>query len=285
MKFFKFYLSIIVAIALGACMVSCSDDEDDDESSSVTDDESSSANYAGEIAGTYEGTVSVLFAYISDPMLNTGDVITIEEVNDTTVSITYTGTTWGTGTFDEVAVTKSGSSYVLEGSGALSMASHSGGTTDYDATIEGTITADDDFEITVSVPDVMGGTVITFAPTVIADYVVGDYDGLGTVVFAYGTLDGDTCAISITKNSDTTVDIVYESDTWGTAELTDVEVVESDDAYTLSGTSTIAMASHSGSTTDYDITFDATIVSTDEFEFVIDVPDVMGGTTITVVPL
>lgn len=282
MKFLKLYLSMVVAVALGACMVSCSDDDDEEV---VVED--SSANIAANIVGSYESTASVLFAYITSPMINTGDEVTITRVDNETVSVVYAGTTWGDGTFEAVAVTEADGVYTISGEGTLAVSAH-GSTNDYAATIAGTITSSDDYEIVISVPSVMGGTVITLTATVLADYVLGDYEGANSVVFAYGTMDGDTATVTITKVSSDVVSVVYENDTWGTATFSATTVTEGDGVYVLTADEgTIAMGMPgSGTTSDYAATFSGTINSEDasDFEFVLSVPSVMGGTTITVSP-
>lgn len=273
----KRYHSLLftAALLLSLSLVACSDDDDDDDSSYAL-------TIADYVAGSYEATASASFVYISYDMVNTGDVVTITKSGDETVSITYTGETWGTGTFYDVSVTASGSSYALSGSGTLTMAGHTS-TSDYDATIEATIASSSDFEIIISVPSVMGGTTITLTPTVTADYVVGDHTVYTEVMFTYistpYTFVDET--ISITKAGDESVDVTYSNDTWGDWTVSGATVTATSSGYTIEGSGTAAVASHSGGTSEYDCTLTATLDADGTITELVFTAAFMGTTTIT----
>ena len=265
----------MAAILLSLSFASCDDDDDDDESSTST-------TIADAVVGSYTSTASATFVYISYDMVNTGDLITITKSGDETVDIVYTGQTWGTGSFSDVSVAASGSAYTLSGSGTLTMAGHSS-TSDYDATLEGTITSSSDFEIVISVPSVMGGTTVTLTPTVIADYAVGDHTVYTEVLFTYistpYTFVDET--VSITKASDETVDVSYSNDTWGDWMVSGATVTATSSGYTLEGTGTAAVASHSGGTSEYECTLTATLDSDGTITELVFSAEFMGTTTIT----
>ena len=245
------------------------------------------------LAGTYTGWTSTLFAYITTPMIAQDETVEVAYDTDTEAyTISYTSDTWGTWTFDDVTAEATDDGYSFTGSGVAAMASHSGGTTNYDCTLdEGTISSDGEtVTFTMTAASVMGGTTIVFtlgdAPGALV--IQGSHSGYTTVGCAYFTYYSgyyyDDQTVTITADDDNeTVSISYTHDTWGEATFSGVTVTTNDDgSYTLSGDGVIAMANHSGSTTSYDATVSGTVTSDGVVsELLIYASSVMGGTTIS----
>ena len=273
---------ILMMMVMALCFVACSDD--DDEEFYVVE-----ASPAEEIEGSYTVYTSVTFAYTSTPYVYTSETVTISANDDGTVDVAYSNDTWGDYAISSATVTEnSDGSYSVEGEGTAAMASHSGGTTSYDCTLEAEISSDLTLtELVFSVPSVMGGTTITCvegdAPAALL--VTGSYTVYTSVDFAYTTTPyiytDET--VTILANDDGTVDVSYSNDTWGDYTISGATVTEnSNGSYTIEGEGTAAMASHSGGTTSYDCTLTATISSDGTLtECVFSVPSVMGGTTVT----
>ena len=116
---------------------------------------------AAEVAGSYTGTTSASFQYSPDPMVTEGETFTLTAAGDDKVNVSYESATWGSFTFEGVAVSGA-DPYTLNGEGTTLMGM--GDTkNEYAATFEGTVgkkagTAD----FLVTVPAVMGGITIEF---------------------------------------------------------------------------------------------------------------------------
>ena len=118
-------------------------------------------NIAEEVAGSYTGTTSASFQYSPDPMVTEGETFTVTALTDKTVSVSYESSTWGSFTFQDVAVSGS-DPYTLKGEGKTLMGM---GETknEYAATLDGTIGAKTgSVEFLITVPAVMGGLTIEF---------------------------------------------------------------------------------------------------------------------------
>lgn len=235
-------------------------------------------------SGDHRVYAEVMFAYISTPMCNAYDTITVAISGAETVDITYSNDTWGDYTIEGATVTlNDDGSYSLTGTGTGSMASHSGGTTDYYCDFTATADAEGVFtEATFYMEAVMGGTsVVCTEGSAPAYAIAGDYVGSLTGVFAYGTLDSESDTVTIDYVDTDYATVTLNDSTWGEFVVESVEVIEGDD-YTMSGTGTVAMDNHSGGTNDYEFDFEGTIsLDLSEYTFVYTL-EIMGGTTITV---
>ena len=218
-------------------------------------------------AETYNAWGAVLFSYIKTPTYDAGETIEV-----TADSIFFSSATWGEGRFG-----------IASGEGDLTMSGH-GSTKAYAANITGTVA---DGVFVISVPSVMGGTVITSTlgemPIVAA--VAGKYTGGTYANFAYykqyGAAADQTVTITANEGYETAT-LTHTSATWGTFTFSAVSVVaNADGSYTLTGEGTCAMPSMSdpSKVTDYGCDLTATItdgVLVAEMK----VPAVMGGTTL-----
>ncbi len=273
MKVKTYLLMLLVAL----CATSCSDDDDDVVNPSTL------------VAGTYAGYTSAAFIYSSTPIVTNGESVTMTANNDGTLSVSYTSGTWGATTISDATVTASASGYTISGTGTAAMTSHSTGTTSsYECNLTGTISTDkSDAELVFTLPSVMGGTTITFrlgsAPA--NEYVAGTYSGYTSAAFVYSStpIVTDDESVTITANDDGTVSLSYASDTWGTTTISAATVTETTSGYTISGSGTAAMTSHStGTTASYECNVEGTISADKaDAELVFTLPSVMGGTTIT----
>lgn len=273
MKLMRNFLSMLVAVAISASFVSCSDDDDDVITSAST-----------AVAGIKSGYTEVVFAYAS--MFYTEQSLTITPSTETTIDVDYSNDTWGDYVAEDVTVTaNSDGSYTLKGSGTATIAYHTSTASEYTFELTGTAESDGTITEIAFYMEFMGGTTVSFieadAP---AAYVIdGDYSGDLDAVFAYGSYsyEDETVTVSGSVGSET-VEITYSNDTWGDYSFTDVEVVVDDDGnYTLSASGTATIAYHGNDATDYECTLTATISSdksTYSFAFYM---EFMGGTTLT----
>ena len=119
--------------------------------------------------------------------------------------------------------------------------------------------------------------------TSVTSEVAGTYSGYVDVLFSYITnpyaYPEET--LTITAADDTTVDVAYENETWGTYAISGATVTDNGDGtYSIEGTGTATMDNHQGGTNEYDADFTATIADGSS-ELVFSVPDVMTGTTVS----
>ncbi len=279
----KIFFSMAL-LAISAGFTACSDDDDEEVVAEVAS-----------LAGTYTGYSDVSCAYFTEYYTDDESVV-ISEDN----TITYTSSTWGTCTIDIVV---DGNSFTGEGSFTMKG-------NEYDATVEGTITSTSDFEITFSVPSVMGGVKIVLRPgtapvaeeeeeeaaeeedatsgaTSTTDDDTSDADEVEAVSIV-GTYTGDAAmttgtGMSMTLTEQvltiTETDGVYSiSYTYGQGSAEAVlETTEGDDAVTISGTGTYA-----GS---YAVTVSGTIKNDkSDYEITVEIAEAMGGITLVFTP-
>ena len=238
-------------------------------------------------SGDHRVYAEVMFAYISTPMCNAYDTVSVSITGAETVSIAYSNATWGDYAISDATVTANDDgTYSITGEGTAEMAGHSG-TSEYYCELTATVdTAGVLSQCTFYMEAVMGGTSIVCvegsAPAyAIADDYACDMDG----VFAYGTLESDSDTVSIAYIDTELVTLSYTSDTWGEFVIDSMEVVETDEGYTLAGVGTVSMDDHSGGTNDYEFDFEGTIsLDLSDYTFVITM-EIMGGTTITLTPV
>ena len=122
--------------------------------------------------------------------------------------------------------------------------------------------------------------------TVLSEAVAGTYTGYSTAEFQYSSAPmlSQNQTLTLTAEDGGTVSVSYVSDTWGTFSLSGVTVKEVDGSYSLSGSGKTVMGMSADSQSEYDCTLSATVKSTGDFTFMFDVPAVMGGLKITLLP-
>ncbi|MDO4165103.1 MAG: calycin-like domain-containing protein, partial [Bacteroides sp.] len=119
--------------------------------------------------------------------------------------------------------------------------------------------------------------------TPIVDLISGTFSGYTSAAFSYSSTPIVTEDETVTISGDaSSVELTYTSETWGTATFSDVTVTATTSGYTLSGSGTATMSSHSGGTSTYDCTLSGTISSDKStVDLTFTYPSVMGGTVIT----
>ena len=104
-----------------------------------------------------------------------------------------------------------------------------------------------------------------------SESVAGTYSGYSTAEFQY--------------SPDPMVSVSYVSDTWGKFTVNDAKVSESGDDFSIKGEGSTLMGMQPGSEQEYPCTFTGTVSGDKtDFSFVFDVPGVMGGLKISVLP-
>lgn len=119
-----------------------------------------------------------------------------------------------------------------------------------------------------------------------AQTVAGSYSAYSSASFMYSAtpMVANGESVVVTANTDGTVNVTLTSGTWGTTTVNNATVVKSSSDYSITGSGSVAMGMHAGSTKNYDCTLVGTISSNKSaYNFVVTVPSVMGGTTITFV--
>lgn len=114
--------------------------------------------------------------------------------------------------------------------------------------------------------------------------VEGSYTGYSSASFMYSSTpictNGET--VAIVANNDGTVNVKLTSGTWGTTTVNNASVVASESSYAITGSGSVEMGMHAGSTKSYECTLAGTMSADKKsYNFVVTVPSVMGGTTIT----
>jgi len=120
----------------------------------------------------------------------------------------------------------------------------------------------------------------------LSEAVAGTYTGYSTAEFQYSPTPmlSQNQTLTVTAEDGGTVSVSYTSDTWGTFTISAATVAESDGTYVLSGDGKTLMGMSADSQSEYDCTLTAEISGEDDFSFVFDVPAVMGGMKITLLP-
>lgn len=235
-------------------------------------------------SGSHRGYTETLFAYITTPMCDAYDTLTVAIAGADVFDITYTNATWGDYVVDSaVVVANEDGTYTVTGVGTATMAAH-GVANDYYCELSATVSAEGVFsEATFYMESVMGGTsVVFFEGSAPAYAIAGSYIGDLTGVFAYGTLstEGDTVVVDWEDTVTATVEL--NDTTWGYFLVEGAEVSETDSTYVLTGSGSVAMDNHAGGVSDYAFDFSGTIssdLSTYTFVYTL---EIMGGLTITV---
>ena len=265
------------------CITSC---DDDDNNNNET--EEATKSYAEQVAGLYTCESNLENAYMSLGYYATQQKNVTLIYADNKLSGEFE-THIGTISFSNITVGYDGTTYTLtdnEGSIAVSMPG-SAKSGEYVTTLSGSITNGKLVATCKIAMGAMGEWTIYYnnIPSVeTAKVIVGTYGDYSLATAAYFTnmyTKESGSAVEITEVSDTTVNVVFESATWGTFSFENVVVKRNGTTYTISAEGTVEMAGMSGAVSTYDATVEGSF-SGDEYTIVFSVPAVMGGTKVSV---
>lgn len=263
--------SVLMMLSAAVFMMAC----DKDENGSKTVD----------FAGSYNGYTLASCNYFQN-MISADETVVITENTDGTASVSFTSATWGTFTITDAQASISGNVCSLSGSGQTQMGM-GGSTSAYDCTFTAEIKSQTDARMEFSIPAVMGGMTLTFqtgdAP---ADLLLaGTYEGYtdaDCAMFQDRYTDGES--VKLTANGDGSVKVVFESASWGTFTVESATATKEGEEYVFTGSGSVAMGMGE-STSNYDFTLSGrTNAAKDDFSIAFNVPAVMGGLTITLLP-
>lgn len=263
--------SVLMMLSAAVFMMAC----DKDENGSKTID----------FAGSYNGYTLANCNYFQN-MISADETVVITENTDGTATVSFTSATWGEFTITDAQATVNGDLCTLSGSGQTQMGMN-GNTSTYDCTFTAEIRSQDDARMEFSIPAVMGGMTLTFqtgdAP---ADLLLaGTYEGYTDADCSYFQnryTDGER--VKLTANGDGTLKVVFESASWGTFTVESATATKEGEEYVFTGSGSVAMGMGE-STSNYDFTLSGrTNAAKDDFSIAFNVPAVMGGLTVTLLP-
>lgn len=263
--------SVLMMLSAAVFMMAC----DKDENGSKTVD----------FAGSYNGYTLASCNYFQN-MISADETVVITENTDGTATVSFTSATWGEFTITDAQATVNGDLCTLSGSGQTQMGM-GGSTSAYDCTFTAEIKSQTDARMEFSIPAVMGGMTLTFqtgdAP---ADLLLaGTYEGYtdaDCAMFQDRYTDGES--VKLTANGDGSVKVVFESASWGTFTVESATATKEGEEYVFTGSGSVAMGM-GGSTSNYDFTLSGrSNAAKDDFSIAFNVPAVMGGLTITLLP-
>lgn len=263
--------SVLMMLSAAVFMMAC----DKDENGSKTVD----------FAGNYDGYTLASCNYFQN-MISPDETVVITKNTDGSASVSFTSATWGTFTITDAQASISGNVCSLSGSGQTQMGM-GGSTSAYDCTFTAEIKSQTDARMEFSIPAVMGGMTLTFqtgdAP---ADLLLaGTYEGYtdaDCAMFQDRYTDGES--VKLTANGDGSVKVVFESASWGTFTVESATATKEGEEYVFTGSGSVAMGMGE-STSNYDFTLSGrTNAAKDDFSIAFNVPAVMGGLTITLLP-
>lgn len=263
--------SVLMMLSAAVFMMAC----DKDENGSKTVD----------FAGSYNGYTLASCNYFQN-MISADETVVITENTDGTATVSFTSATWGEFTITDAQASVSGDICSLSGSGQTQMGM-GGSTSAYDCTFTAEIKSQTDARMEFSIPAVMGGMTLTFqtgdAP---ADLLLaGTYEGYTDADCSYFQnryTDGER--VKLTANGDGSVKVVFESASWGTFTVESATVTREGGEYLFTGSGSVAMGM-GDSTSNYDFTLSGrTNAAKDDFSIAFNVPAVMGGLTVTLLP-
>lgn len=263
--------SVLMMLSAAVFMMAC----DKDENGSKTVD----------FAGSYNGYTLASCNYFQN-MISADETVVITENTDGSASVSFTSATWGTFTITDAQASISGNVCSLSGSGQTQMGM-GGSTSAYDCTFTAEIKSQTDARMEFSIPAVMGGMTLTFqtgeAP---ADLLLaGTYEGYtdaDCAMFQDRYTDGES--VKLTANGDGSVKVVFESASWGTFTVESATATKEGEEYVFTGSGSVAMGM-GDSTSNYDFTLSGrTNAAKDDFSIAFNVPAVMGGLTVTLLP-
>ncbi|WP_298076454.1 calycin-like domain-containing protein [uncultured Alistipes sp.] len=263
--------SVLMMLSVASIMMAC--DKEDSGSKTV------------DFAGSYKGYTLASCNYFQN-MISADETVVITKNTDGSASVSFTSATWGTFTITDAQASISGNVCSLSGSGQTQMGMN-GNTSTYDCTFTAEIRSQDDARMEFSIPAVMGGMTLTFqtgdAP---ADLLLaGTYEGYtdaDCAMFQDRYTDGES--VKLTANGDGSVKVVFESASWGTFTVESATATKEGEEYVFTGSGSVAMGMGE-STSNYDFTLSGrTNAAKDDFSIAFNVPAVMGGLTITLLP-
>lgn len=263
--------SVLMMLSAAVFMMAC----DKDENGSKTVD----------FAGSYNGYTLASCNYFQN-MISADETVVLTKNTDGTASVSFTSATWGEFTVTDAQASVSGDICSLSGSGQTQMGM-GGSTSAYDCTFTAEIKSQTDARMEFSIPAVMGGMTLTFqtgdAP---ADLLLaGTYEGYtdaDCAMFQDRYTDGES--VKLTANGDGSVKVVFESASWGTFTVESATATKEGEEYVFTGSGSVAMGM-GGSTSNYDFTLSGrSNAAKDDFSIAFNVPAVMGGLTITLLP-
>ena len=263
--------SVLMMLSAAVFMMAC----DKDENGSKTVD----------FAGNYDGYTLASCNYFQN-MISPDETVVITKNTDGSASVSFTSATWGTFTITDAQASISGNVCSLSGSGQTQMGM-GGSTSTYECTFTAEIKSQTDARMEFSIPAVMGGMILTFqtgdAP---ADLLLaGTYEGYtdaDCAMFQDRYTDGES--VKLTANGDGSVKVVFESASWGTFTVESATATKEGEEYVFTGSGSVAMGMGE-STSNYDFTLSGrTNAAKDDFSIAFNVPAVMGGLTITLLP-
>lgn len=263
--------SVLMMLSAAVFMMAC----DKDENGSKTVD----------FAGNYDGYTLASCNYFQN-MISPDETVVITKNTDGSASVSFTSATWGTFTITDAQASISGNVCSLSGSGQTQMGM-GGSTSAYDCTFTAEIKSQTDARMEFSIPAVMGGMTLTFqtgdAP---ADLLLaGTYEGYtdaDCAMFQDRYTDGES--VKLTANGDGNVKVVFESASWGTFTVESATATKEGEEYVFTGSGSVAMGM-GDSTSNYDFTLSGrTNAAKDDFSIAFNVPAVMGGLTVTLLP-
>ena len=263
--------SVLMMLSAAVFMMAC----DKDENGSKTVD----------FAGSYNGYTLASCNYFQN-MISADETVVITKNTDGTASVSFTSATWGEFTITDAQASVNGDLCTLSGSGQTQMGMN-GNTSTYDCTFTAEIRSQDDARMEFRIPAVMGGMTLTFqtgdAP---ADLLLaGTYEGYtdaDCAMFQDRYTDGES--VKLTANGDGSVKVVFESASWGTFTVESATATKEGEEYVFTGSGSVAMGMGE-STSNYDFTLSGrTNAAKDDFSIAFNVPAVMGGLTITLLP-
>lgn len=263
--------SVLMMLSAAVFMMAC----DKDENGSKTVD----------FAGSYNGYTLASCNYFQN-MISADETVVITENTDGTATVSFTSATWGEFTITDAQASVSGNVCSLSGSGQTQMGM-GGSTSAYDCTFTAEIKSQTDARMEFSIPAVMGGMTLTFqtgdAP---ADLLLaGTYEGYtdaDCAMFQDRYTDGES--VKLTANGDGSVKVVFESASWGTFTVESATATKEGEEYVFTGSGSVAMGMGE-STSNYDFTLSGrSNAAKDDFSIAFNVPAVMGGLTITLLP-
>ncbi len=263
--------SVLMMLSAAVFMMAC----DKDENGSKTVD----------FAGSYNGYTLASCNYFQN-MISADETVVITENTDGSATVSFTSATWGTFTITDAQASISGNVCSLSGSGQTQMGM-GGSTSAYDCTFTAEIKSQTDARMEFSIPAVMGGMTLTFqtgeAP---ADLLLaGTYEGYTDADCSYfQDRYTDDENVKLTANGDGTLKVVFESASWGTFTVESATATKEGEEYVFTGSGSVAMGMGE-STSNYDFTLSGrTNAAKDDFSIAFNVPAVMGGLTITLLP-
>lgn len=263
--------SVLMMLSVASIMMAC--DKEDSGSKTV------------DFAGSYKGYTLASCNYFQN-MISPDETVVITKNTDGSASVSFTSATWGTFTITDAQASISGNVCSLSGSGQTQMGM-GGSTSACDCTFTAEIKSQTDARMEFSIPAVMGGMTLTFqtgdAP---ADLLLaGTYEGYtdaDCAMFQDRYTDGES--VKLTANGDGSVKVVFESASWGTFTVESATATKEGEEYVFTGSGSVAMGMGE-STSNYDFTLSGrTNAAKDDFSIAFNVPAVMGGLTITLLP-